>query len=100
MNTSLSWVPGSNVSFFEFECLLKPREMYPLNKDMIDFHLMKTASMPFLLLSMPGQLQDMLLLEVPRNLRSGINFLGFTDIQAVIFKELIPFINFTFVTRK
>ena len=57
---------------------LTPRGMQPLNKDIIDSHL----------------------LEVFRNLRSSINFDGLTDIQTVIFKEPFSFINFAFVTQK
>ena len=51
-------------------------------------------------LSMPGQPQGILLREVLRNLRSSIDFYGFTDIQTVTFKEFFSFINFTFLTQK
>ena len=66
---------------------------------MIDF-LMMTKPMPLLLLSMPGQSQSILLWEVLRNLRSSINFQGFTEIQIVKFKDFFSFFKFTFVTRK
>ena len=43
--------------------------------------------MPLLLLSMRGLPQYIHLLEHLRNLRSSIDFYGFTDIQTVLFKE-------------
>ena len=43
--------------------------------------------MPLLPLSMPEQLQDILLYEASRNLGSSIHFEEFTDIQTVISKR-------------
>ena len=59
-------VAGSQSSFNLIS--LEPRGMQPLNKDMIDSHLLETTSMLLLLLSMFGQPQDILLQEVLRNL--------------------------------
>ena len=50
---------------------LEPIGMLPLNKDMIDFHLLETRSMSLLLLSMPGQTHGILLQEFLTNLRTS-----------------------------
>ena len=56
--------------------------------------------MQLLLFSISGQLQDLLVYEVLRKLRSSIDFERFTYIKIVIFKEYFSFINFTFKTQK